>query len=135
MTSSPPAITTYLRFELRYESTMLLISSATRFVAYGQELLAAACVLSAPTRGSPATSKTTPPISLRLANVASLPASVPSTSFDESVRITVVYVDPGAVRDACGRGLTPSQLVAPFATPMLNWPVFEKATPRPVTRA
>ncbi len=121
-----------------------MISSATRFFAYGHAGLFAACCLSAPTRPSPATSTTTPLISLRAANAASLSRSVPpagsgsaasSATFDESVKSTVFRPEAAtAGRDVSTVSVTPTQVVTPFVTVSVNGRLVSKAPPRPVTR-
>ena len=104
----------------------------------------AACCLSTPTRLSLATSTTTPLISLREANAASLARNVPppcttsvssSGTFDESVMMTV----RSPVALTCERGdsvmsVTPVQVVGPLVTLIVNCELVLKAPLRPPTR-
>ena len=116
---------------------MPLISSATRFLANGQAALLAACCFRAATRGSLATSTTTPSISGLAANEASLLPSVPppgtvvpSASLEESVRITVCEPGVGSGRPWRQRRVAsrPRSDVAPFETDTVNWlPGVERA--------
>ncbi len=123
---------------------MPLISCATRFFANGHAGLRPACALSARTRASPATSTSTPAISARAANDASLSRSVPppgtlsgasSGVTDESARITVARPDAAArERVVTARSVTSAQVVAPRTTVTVNGVAVSNAPLCPVTR-